>query len=103
MAREISLSGGDISVLKTLGFSGSIMKGNHLIERLGNDVSPAELIDTIEGLLMFDYILASKDRFRTVEDIEKTDFRVNPTMATELREAVSGRSKEPETRRRRRS
>ena len=102
MAREISLSGGDTSVLKAIGMSGAPMKGNMMIDRLGNDLDSADLIDTLEGLLMFDYIIASTDRFRTLEDVEKADFKINPTCAKELRDAVSGRTREPTQRRRRR-
>jgi hypothetical protein len=102
MAREISLTGGDTSVLKAIGMSGVSIRGSMVIERLGNDLAPADLIDTLEGLMMFDYILASTDRFRTLEDVEKADFKVNPACAKELRDAVSGRSREPEQRRRRR-
>src|SRR4029077_547487 len=65
--REISLSGGDTSVLKAIGMSGASIKGNLMIERLGNDLEIADLIDTLEGLLMFDYVQASTDRFRTIE------------------------------------
>ena len=35
MAREISLSGGDMSVLKALGLSGGIVSGKTLMERRG--------------------------------------------------------------------
>jgi hypothetical protein len=82
--------------------SGASIKGNLMIERLGNDLEIADLIDTLEGLLMFDYVQASTDRFRTVEDVEKADFKINPSCAKELRDAVSGRTREPEQRRRRR-
>ena len=102
MGREISLSGGDTSVLKAIGMSGSPIKGSMLLERLGNDLEPADLIDTLEGLMMFDYIVTTTDRFRTLEDVEKADFKVNPACAKELRDAVSGRTREPVQRRRRR-
>jgi len=102
MGREISLSGGDTSVLKAIGMSGAPIKGSMLLERLGNDLEPADLIDTLEGLMMFDYIVTTTDRFRTLEDVEKADFKVNPACAKELRDAVSGRTREPVQRRRRR-
>ncbi len=103
MARDISLSGGDIAILKTIGFSGGTMKGSILVER-SNDMASSELIDTLEGLLMFDYIVSDRERFRTIDDVKKADFKVNPTVAKDLRDAVSGRSKqEPEAKRRRRT
>ena len=103
MAREISLSGGDTTVLKAIGLSGIPIKGTSLLDRLGNDLEPAELIGTLEGLLMFDYIVSTIDRLRSIEDVEKADFKVNPVCAKELRDAVKGRTREPEQRRRRRA
>lgn len=102
MAREISLTGGDTTVLKAIGLSGTPIKGTSMLDRLGNDVEPTELIGTLEGLLMFDYIVCSIGRLRTLEDVEKADFKVNPACAKELRDAVKGRPREPEQRRRRR-
>jgi hypothetical protein len=102
MAREISLTGGDTTVLKAIGLSGAPIKGSTMIDRLGDDLEAAELIGTLEGLMMFDYIISTTDRFRTLEDIEKADFKVNPSCAKELRDAVSGRTREPTQRRRRR-
>ena len=102
MAREISLSGGDTTVLKAIGMSGAPIRGSQVIDRLANELEPADLIDTLEGLMMFDYILCDTDRFRSIEDVEKADFKVNPSCAKELRDAVSGRTREPTQRRRRR-
>ncbi len=102
MAREISLSGGDTSVLKAIGMSGAPIKGNMMIERLGDDLDVGDIIDTLEGLMMFDYIISTTDRFRSLEDVEKADFKINPSCAKELRDAVSGRTREPTQRRRRR-
>ena len=102
MAREISLSGGDTTVLKAIGMSGAPIKGNMMIERLGDDLDIGDLIDTLDGLMMFDYIISTTDRFRSIEDVEKADFKINPSCAKELRDAVSGRTREPTQRRRRR-
>ena len=102
MAREISLSGGDTTVLKAIGMSGASMKGSQMIDRLGKELEGADLIDTLEGLMMFDYILSTTDRFRSLEDVEKADFKVNPSCAKELRDAVTGRNREPPQQRRRR-
>lgn len=90
MAREISLSGGDITIIKTLGVSGQTMKGKVLNERAG--MTTAELIDTLQGLMMFDYILCTKDNLRTIEDVEKSDFRVNPALSKAIKEAVAPRT-----------
>lgn len=102
MAREISLSGGDTTVLKAIGLSGLEIKGTTLIDRLADGLEAAELCGTLDSLVTSDYIVSSTDRFRTLEDVEKADFKVNPACAKELRDAVKGRPREPEGRRRRR-
>jgi hypothetical protein len=93
MAREISLSGGDISVLKAIGMSGTAMYGHTLIDRL-KDMEEAEMIDALEGLMMFDYIICDLGRLKTIEDVERATFKVNPACAKELRDALSPQRKE---------
>ena len=94
MAREISLSGGDISVLKALGMSGTTVDGETLVERL-KDMEAAELIDAIDGLMMFDYVLCDVQTLRKIEDVERANFKVNPAAMKELREALTPGRKEP--------
>lgn len=104
MQREIKLDGGEISILKTIGLSGAQVPGKILIER-SHDMETAELLDTLNGLISMDYVLAEKVNLRSLEDVEKTSFRVNSAYAHELRDAVHpGRHRDQErTRRRRRS
>ena len=100
MAREIHLDGGEITVLKAVGLSGARIKGRTLLDRL-DDLEEAELIDTLDGLMMFGHLESSSDRLSSTEDIERADFWVNSARVKELRDAIAGRTDKPERRRRR--
>jgi len=103
MRREINLSGGEISLLKTMGLSGAPIYGKQLVEHIG-DMEPAEFVDELNGLIMLGYVLSDKVNIRSVEDVEKATFRVNASYARDLRDAIQpGRRREQERRRRRRS
>ncbi len=68
------------------------------------DMEIAELIDSLDGLMTMGYLLSSRSNVRTQEDIERASFRVNPSYARDLKEAVyPSRTRKPETRRRRRA
>ena len=102
MHREINLSGGEITLLKTLGLSGAPIYGRTLVEKIG-EVAEAEFLDELTGLISIGYILSDKVNVRTMEDVERTIFRVNASYARDLRDALHpGRRREPERRRRRR-
>jgi hypothetical protein len=102
MGREINLSGGEITLLKTLGLSGSPIAGRLLVQRMG-EMEPAEFLDELDGLISLGYVLADKVNVRTMEDVERAIFRVNSSYARELRDAVQpGRRRDKEQRRRRR-
>ena len=58
MAHEIRLNGGEIGILKTLGFSGTQMYGKILLERV-EEMMPAEFIDTLEGLMSLGYVVVN--------------------------------------------
>ena len=100
MAREIHLDGGEISVLKAVGLTGAKIKGRTLISRMEN-VGEAELIDTLESLLMFGHLEATAERFSSLDSVENADFWVNAGRLKELRDVVMGRDDKPEKRRRR--
>jgi hypothetical protein len=102
MSRDINLSGGDISVIKALGLTGSAINGVKLLERLGN-MDSAELIDTLEGLMMFDYVVSDVDSLRRREDLERASFKVNAIHIRDLRDALNPQRKEPVSRRQRRT
>ncbi len=103
MSREIKLDGGEISILKSIGLSGQQAPGKVIVER-SNDMETAELLDTINGLIALGYLLTERSHLRSLEDLERSNFRVNSAYARELRAAVHpSRREEPKTRRRRRS
>ena len=102
MQREINLSGGEISILKMLGLSGTSINGKVLKERIG-DMETAEFLDELNGLIMLGYVLASRMQIASMEDLERSFFRVNASYARDLRDAVApARKREDHSRRRRR-
>ena len=102
MEREIKLSGGEISILKTIGLSGSPLIGKLLIDRV--EMDGAELIETLEGLIDQGYLLSNKVNLHSAEDIERSSFRVNSSYARDLRDSLrpGGRPREDRSRRSRR-
>jgi hypothetical protein len=102
MRHELNLSGGEITLLKTMGLSGMPVFGKLLIERVG-DMETAEFLDTLQGLISLGYVVSDKVSVRTMEDVERAVFRVNASYARELRDAIRpGHRREQERRRRRR-
>jgi hypothetical protein len=100
--REIKLDGGEISVLKAIGLSGTSLNGKMFLARVG-EMESAELIDTLNGLMTQGYVLSTKVNVQNTEDIERTAFRVNPSYARDLRDALrpGGRKREDRPRRHR--
>lgn len=88
MSRDIKLDGGEITVLKTLGLSGTQMGGKVLLERT-EGMELAELLDSLNGLIMLGYVLSSKVNLRTEDDMERTLLRVNPSYSRDLKEALN--------------
>ncbi len=102
MKREINLSGGEITLLKTLGLSGTPTYGKLLVQQIG-EMEQAEFLDDVVGLIELGYVLADKVNIRTMEDVERSVFRVNASYARDLKDAIQpGRRREREQRRRRR-
>jgi hypothetical protein len=102
MHREINLSGGEISLLKAMGLSGAPTYGKVLVDHVG-DMESAEFLDELNGLISLGYVLSDKVNLRTMEDVQKSVFRVNASYARDLRNAIQpGRRREQERRRRRR-
>ncbi|MGI8889606.1 MAG: hypothetical protein ACR2G0_02335 [Chthoniobacterales bacterium] len=99
---EISLSGSEISILKTIGLGGGSMAGGQLADRT-DEMEGAEFLDTLAGLMSLDYVVASKVNVRTMEAVRSASFRVNPAHARALKDAVyPSRQRKPETGRRKR-
>lgn len=103
MAREIKLDGGEITLLKKIGLSGTPVYGKMLIDRT-EGMEPVEFIDTLIGLIDQGYIISNKVNIRVIEDVERAFFRVNAGYANDLRDAMnpSRRREEERTRRPRR-
>lgn len=100
---DISLSGGEISLVKTIGLGGGSVAGSQLADRM-EEMESAEFLDTLGGLMSRDYVLASKVNIRTMDAVRSATFRVNPTHARDLKEGLyPSRKKEEKGRRRRRS
>ncbi len=103
MAREIKLNGGEIAVLKAIGFGGGQLHGKLLMDRI-EDMVQAEFLDTLDGLLTMGYVLSNKVNVRTVEDVQRSFFRLNPAHARDLKDAMhpsSGRDQRRARRERR--
>lgn len=98
MAREIKLDGGEISLLKTLGLSGAQVYGKQLLER-SEDMLPAEFLETLDSLLSLGYVISNRVNVRTIQDVERAFFRINPAYQRDLRDALNpSRAREREQR-----
>ncbi len=87
MGKEIKLSGGEITMLKTIGLGGGSLSGKILIDR-SNSMEGAEFIDTLSGLVDQGYVLSNKVNVHNMIDVETAGFRVNPAHAQDLKEAI---------------
>ena len=107
MPREITLDGGEITLLKRIGLSGGQIYGRLLVDDLEREEFPI-FLETLIGLIEQNYVLANKVNIRLIEDVQTAFFRVNPAFSVALRDATSpARRREREraqerTRRRRR-
>src|ERR1700755_3052140 len=88
MGREIRLDGGEISILKKIGLSGAPLLGKLLIDRI-EEMETGEFLDTLAGLLDLEYVVSNKVNVRTMQDVEKAFFRVNPAYTKDLQDAVN--------------
>ena len=102
MRRDIKLDGGEISVLKTLGLSGSQKYGKLMIDHL-KELRNGRVHRHPQRPDFLGYVLSNKVNLRMLEDVERAFFRVNPAYAHDLRDALNpGRKREQEKPRRRR-
>ena len=76
LVSEIKLNGGEITILKTLGLTGSTMAGTQLVDRI-EEMEGAEFLDTLTGLMSMDYVVANKVNIRTMDSVKEASFRVN--------------------------
>ena len=88
--------------MKALGLSGAPVHGKMLIQRSG-EMESVEFMDLLDGLLTMNYVVSSKVNVQSIEEAERSFFRVNPTLARELSEAMRpGQRREEERGRRQR-
>ncbi|MEO7165622.1 MAG: hypothetical protein ABI787_09700 [Spartobacteria bacterium] len=100
---DIKLNGGEITILKTIGLSGGSMAGAQVIDRM-DDLEGAEFLDTLDGLMSLGYVVANKVNIRTMDAVKTATFRVNPSFARDLKDALyPSRQKADTGRRKRRS
>jgi hypothetical protein len=88
MGGEIKLNGGEITILKKIGLSGTPLFGKLLVDRI-EEMETGEFLDTLCGLIDLGYVLSNKVNIRLMADVEKAFFRVNPTHSKDLQEAVN--------------
>lgn len=100
MSRDIKLDGGEVTVVKTLGLSGAQMHGKVLIDHM-EGMETAEILDTLSGLISLGYVLSTKVNLHSLEDLERTALRVNPSYARELKDALNPNKARDEQRARR--
>jgi hypothetical protein len=101
MAREIHLSGGEVTILKALGLNDPAIHGRQLLDRVG-EMEPGEVIDDLKGLMMLGYVVSDTTKLRTAEEIEDATFHVNANYARDLRDVLDPHRRESERRHRRR-
>ena len=100
MPREIKLSGSEISVLKTIGTSGTQIFGKLLLGKVA-DGEKSEFLLTLIDLIDQGYVLSNKVNIRTRDDAEVSFFRVSPVYSRDLRDAMNPARKRAESRGRR--
>jgi hypothetical protein len=98
---NISLDGGEISILKALGFGGGDCAGETLMERVP-DLAIAEVIDALSGMVMMGYVVSDRSSFNNSEEFKKTNFHVNSGYARELKDSLDPKDDKPKSRRVRR-
>ena len=84
---DINLDGGEITVIKALGIGGGEVDGEALLARLV-PMEAAEIIDTLQGLVMLGYVSADNSSFHALEEMKKMKFRVNSGYSKDLKEAL---------------
>ena len=99
--RELNLDGGEVSVIKAIGLSGSDVSGADLLQRCP-ELVPAELMDTLKSLIMLGYVVSDAGSFHDVEDLKRNTFHVNSGYSKDLREALNPTQARPKSKRVRR-
>lgn len=99
--RELNLDGGEVSVIKAIGLSGSDVSGDELMKRCP-ELEMAELIDTVKGLIQLGYVEADPGTFYDAEELKRVTFHVNSGYSKDLRESLNPQQAKPKSKRVRR-
>jgi hypothetical protein len=89
---DINLDGGEKEMVKAIGINSASISGKQLLSTVVG-MEEAEFLSTLKGLLNFGYILADKQAFHDLKDVEAAEFRVNAGYARDLKEALDPRLK----------
>lgn len=87
---EIHLDGGEVQIVKALGFGGSHMDGETLIEKIGS-MDEMEFLDCLKGLITMGYVNSDKASLHCLEDVKRGNFSVNSGYGRDLRDALDPR------------
>ena len=87
MSSEITLTGGEITLLKQIGMSGGSVFGKILVSRIEKE-DAGEFLDTLKGLMDQGFVVSNRVNLRQIEEVQRAFFRVNPAHVVELRDAV---------------
>ena len=99
MSREINLDGTEVSILKAIGFGSAEVSGQALA-MLVADLEPAEVIDTVKGLVAMGYVSCDNPSLQSREEFEKANFHINSGYARELKESLKPSTRPPQKSRR---
>jgi len=95
---KINLDGGEVGIIRALGFSGTQMMGRDLKGRVGR-MSDEDLTECLKTMISLGYVSSAPD-LDGPEDLDEAAFSVNSGYAKDLREALEP-TKEPAKRMRR--
>lgn len=89
--RDLTLSGGDISLIKCFGTGTAGVKGADLAKACG--MVEAEFVDTLKGLIMLGLVSSSKPQFNSASEIASVAFQLNSGRLKEIRTAIRPKAK----------
>jgi hypothetical protein len=94
----INLDGGEISIIRALGFAGTQVAGHELKGKVGS-MSERDLIECLKTLIALGFVSSSADLDRS-EEFDKMTFAVNSGYSRDLREAIDPQPKSNKRQRR---
>jgi hypothetical protein len=98
---DIQLSGGEVSMIKALGFTGTAISGEVLMGRMG-EISEPDFMNLLRGLILQGLVEGDKEYFHKIDEVRESHYHVNPQYARDLRDAVFEHLRPGAHRRRRR-